>query len=107
MQLVLTFRSNFPIFGLVNLTGLNGKPMREVQASEAKAHLPSLLDAVERGETIVITRHGKPIARIVPEADRRRVELDRVMAEIEEFRQTMPRIPLEELLAARHEGHKY
>jgi prevent-host-death family protein len=81
--------------------------MREVQASEAKAHLPSLLDAVERGETIVITRHGKPIARIVPEADRRRGELDRVMAEIEEFRQTMPRISLEELLAARHEGHKY
>jgi prevent-host-death family protein len=80
--------------------------MREVQASEAKAHLPSLLDAVERGETIVITRHGKPIARIVPEADRRRVGLDRVMAEIEEFRQTMPRIPLEELFTARHEGHK-
>ena len=46
--------------------------MREVQASEAKAHLPSLLDAVERGETVIITRHGKPIARIVPEADRRR-----------------------------------
>jgi prevent-host-death family protein len=81
--------------------------MREVQASEAKAHLPSILDAVERGETIIITRHGKPIARIVPEADRRQAELDRVIAEIEEFRQTMPRISLEELLSARHEGHKY
>jgi prevent-host-death family protein len=77
--------------------------MREVQASEAKARLPSLLDAVERGETIIITRHGKPIARIVPEAS----ELDRVIADIEEFRKTMPRIPLEELLSARHEGHKY
>jgi prevent-host-death family protein len=81
--------------------------MREVQASEAKVHLLRLLDAVERGETVIITRHGKPIARIVPEADRRQAELDRVMAEIEEFRQTMPRIPLEELLSARHEGHKY
>jgi prevent-host-death family protein len=76
--------------------------MREIQASEAKARLPSLLDAVERGETIIITRHGKPIARIVPEAS----ELDRVIADIEEFRKTMPRIPLEELLSARHEGHK-
>jgi Antitoxin Phd_YefM, type II toxin-antitoxin system len=38
--------------------------LREFQASEAKAHLASLLDAVERGDTIVITRHGKPIARI-------------------------------------------
>ncbi len=81
--------------------------MREVQASEAKVHLLRLLDAVERGETVIITRHGKPIARIVPEADRRQAELDRVMAEIEEFRQTMPRIPLEELLSARQEGHKY
>jgi prevent-host-death family protein len=81
--------------------------MREVQASDAKAHLPSLLDAVERGETIVITRHGKPIARIIPEVDRRRAELDRVIAEIEEFRKTMPRIPLEEILSARHKGHKY
>ena len=33
--------------------------MREVQASEAKTHLPQLLDEVEHGETIVITRHGK------------------------------------------------
>jgi prevent-host-death family protein len=81
--------------------------MREVQASEAKAQLSGLLDAVERGETIIITRHGKPIARIVPEADRRQAELDRVITEIDEFRQTMPRIALEELLSARHEGHKY
>ena len=42
--------------------------MREIQASEAKTHLPQLLDDVERGETIVITRHGRAIARIVPEA---------------------------------------
>jgi prevent-host-death family protein len=81
--------------------------VREIQASEAKARLASLLDAVERGETIVITRHGRPIARIVPEVDLRQAEFDRVIAEIEEFRRTMPRIPLEELLSARHEGHEY
>jgi prevent-host-death family protein len=81
--------------------------MREFQASEAKSHLASLLDAVERGETIVITRHGKPIARIVPEADLRQAEINRVIAEIEEFRRTMPSIPLKELVSARHEGHEY
>ena len=48
--------------------------MREVQASEAKTHLPQLLDDVERGETIVITRHGRPIARLVPDEDRRQAE---------------------------------
>ena len=44
--------------------------MREIQASEAKTHLPQLLDEVERGETIVITRHVRAIARIVPEGHR-------------------------------------
>ena len=81
--------------------------MREIQASEAKAHLPSLLDDVERGETLIITRHGKPIARIVPETEVRQAEVDRALAEIEKFRKTMPLIPLEEILSGRHEGHKY
>ena len=40
--------------------------MREIQASEAKAHLPRLLDEVAAGETIEITKHGKPVARLVP-----------------------------------------
>jgi prevent-host-death family protein len=81
--------------------------MRQVRASDAKAQLPSLLDAVEHGETVVITRDGKPIARIVPETDRRHAEVGRVFAEIAEFRKTMPRISLGEILSARHEGHKY
>jgi len=33
---------------------------------EAKANLPALLKRVEAGETLTITRHGHPIARIVP-----------------------------------------
>jgi prevent-host-death family protein len=37
-----------------------------VGAYEAKTHLPALLERVERGEQFVITRHGKPIARLVP-----------------------------------------
>ena len=40
--------------------------MTEVGAFEAKNMLSALLDRVERGEEIVITRHGKPIARLVP-----------------------------------------
>jgi prevent-host-death family protein len=39
---------------------------REVGAFEAKTHLSQLLDAVEEGETITITRHGKPVAALVP-----------------------------------------
>ena len=40
--------------------------MREVGAFEAKNKLGQLLDLVERGEEIIITRHGKAVARLVP-----------------------------------------
>ena len=46
--------------------------MREIQASEAKTHLPQLLDEIERGESIIITRHGRRIARLIPEDAMRR-----------------------------------
>jgi prevent-host-death family protein len=39
--------------------------MREIGAFEAKNKLGALLDAVERGEEITITRRGKPVARLV------------------------------------------
>jgi prevent-host-death family protein len=81
--------------------------MREIQASEAKTHLPSILDEVERGETIVITRHGRAIARIVPEAARRQVEIDNAIDVIKALRKRTGKIGLADLLSARHEGHKY
>ena len=81
--------------------------MREIRISDLLTLLPQLLDEVERGETVLITRDGMPIARIVPEPGRRRRDVKAVIAEIEEFRKTMPHIPLEEILSARHEGHKY
>jgi prevent-host-death family protein len=46
-----------------------------VGAFEAKTHLSSLLDRVAGGEEVVITKHGKPVARVVSAAhiDRERV----------------------------------
>ena len=37
-----------------------------VGAFEAKTHLSSLLQRVEAGEVVTITKHGRPIARLVP-----------------------------------------
>lgn len=42
--------------------------MLEIGAFEAKNTLGALLDRVEHGEEIIITRHGKPVARLVPNA---------------------------------------
>ena len=81
--------------------------MREIQASAAKTHLPQLLDDVERGETLVITRHGRAIARIIPEARQRQEEIDKAIEDIKAFRKRTGTITTEELLSARHEGHKY
>ena len=80
--------------------------MREIQASEAKTHLPQLLDDVERGETLIITRHGRRIARIVPDVDRRQEEIDKALAGIRELRRRTGKITLKELLSARDEGRK-
>jgi prevent-host-death family protein len=80
--------------------------MREVQASEAKTHLPQLLDDVERGETIVITRHGRPIARLVPDEDKRQAEVREAVAAIRALRKGAAKITVEELLSMRDDGRK-
>lgn len=41
--------------------------MKTISAFEAKTHMGKLLDRVANGEEIVITRHDKPVARLVPE----------------------------------------
>ena len=40
--------------------------MTRVGSFEAKTKLSELLDKVEAGETVTITRHGKPVAQLVP-----------------------------------------
>ena len=81
--------------------------MSTVSAYEAKTHLPRLIRAAERGETVIITRHGKPVAQLGPIQERRGVDMAEATARLEALRRRLPKIPLEELLSARHEGHKY
>ena len=40
--------------------------MENVGSFEAKTHLPQLLERVAKGEEFTITKHGKPVARLVP-----------------------------------------
>jgi prevent-host-death family protein len=80
---------------------------REVQASDAKTHLPRLLDEVERGETIIITRHGRRIARIVPEPERRQEEIDAAIADMKELGKQTGKATVQEILSLIREGRKY
>jgi prevent-host-death family protein len=58
--------------------------MDEIGAFEAKNTLGTLLDRVEQGEEIVITRHGKAVARLVPNT--RRADQDLARAALERIR---------------------
>lgn len=94
---------------LVEQSGLNyvmNMTMDTIGAFEAKTHLPQLLERVARGESLTITKHGKPVARLVP-VDSSRKQAREAAARIIERRQNIERVPLQELLATVHEGHRY
>lgn len=75
-----------------------------IQASEAKTKFLSILDEVERGASVVVTRHGKPIARIVPEAEVDRERVERAMRSIRELRKRTKPVSIEEIIAMKNEG---
>ncbi len=61
--------------------------VRKVGAFEAKTKFSELLDRVERGEEIIITRRGKPVARIVPhEPQRDKEEIRKAIEDIRRLR---------------------
>jgi prevent-host-death family protein len=62
----------------------------QIGAFEAKNTLGSLLDRVERGEEIVITRHGRPVARLVPNVDQ--PNKDEVQAAFDRLRERARRL---------------
>ena len=80
--------------------------MRQIQASEAKTKFLQLLDDVERRHA-GDHRHGKPIARLVPEQERRQAEIEWAMKEIKKLRSRQERVTVAELISARDEGRKY
>jgi prevent-host-death family protein len=60
--------------------------VKTIGAYEAKTHLPRLLDEVAKGERITITKHGHPVAVLVPPDAAAARDVDVVMARIREFR---------------------
>jgi prevent-host-death family protein len=66
--------------------------MREIEAFEVKSRLGQLLDLVERGEEIVITRHGKVVARMVP--PHKAIDRDQGRAAIRRIRERVAKLRL-------------
>jgi prevent-host-death family protein len=84
--------------------------MDEVGVFEARNSLSSLIDRVEKGEEITITRNGKPVARLVAAASDRDVERARKAADrIRALRESLPAKSLEGLSIRQliEEGRRY
>jgi prevent-host-death family protein len=65
--------------------------MAKVTAFEAKTRFGELLDRVARGEEVVITRHDRPVARLVPEGAQRLDDVRRAVAGLRELQQRIRR----------------
>lgn len=82
--------------------------MATVGAFEAKTKLSELLDMVERGEEVTITRHGEPVAKLVPvRGDAERARVEALIEEIKETRKGLTLgggISIKELI---EEGRRY
>ena len=65
--------------------------MSTVTALEAKTRFGELLDRVAGGEEIVITRHDKPVARIVPEGQKSLDSVRRAVESMRKMREEMKR----------------
>ena len=60
--------------------------MKSVGTYEAKTHLPRLLSQVEKGESITITKRGKPIAKLVPADVAEQKDVQQVIEEMLNYR---------------------
>ena len=60
--------------------------MKRLGAYEAKTHLSRLLDDVERGESYAITKHGRPVALLVPAVGGSQLPLDQAIEGLRRFR---------------------
>ena len=83
--------------------------MHEIGAFEAKNTLGSLLDRVEKGEEIVITRRGTPVAKLVPaNAGFNRAKARAAAQELRELADSInaPKLGWEEIKKMRDEGRR-
>lgn len=65
--------------------------MAKVSAFEAKTRFGELLERVSKGEEVVITRHDKPVARLVPEGAQRLDDVRRAVAGLRDLQSRIRR----------------
>lgn len=67
--------------------------MRTLTLAETKMHLSAVVDRVQAGEEVVITRRGRRVARIVPDFDLQQDDAARILNELRAFVMSQPEQP--------------
>jgi len=80
--------------------------MEQIGAYEAKTHLPKLIERVRRGERFVITKHGTPVAALVPVGVRGKEEIRSAIEGLRSFQEShdLGGLSVAEII---REGRKY
>lgn len=80
--------------------------MKKIGSYEAKTHLPKILGQIANGERITITKHGVPVAMLVPAQPARKTNPRLVIEELRMFRKghTLGGLSLRELI---EEGRRF
>lgn len=81
--------------------------MRTIGAFEAKNRLSELLVAVEHGEEVTITKHGRPVAKLVPVNQRDPARIAAAIAELRELRKQVRLAEGESVRDLIDEGRRY
>ncbi|MBA3967762.1 MAG: type II toxin-antitoxin system Phd/YefM family antitoxin [Nitrospirales bacterium] len=90
--------------------------MAEIGAYEAKTHLPKLLERIQKGERFTITKHGRPVAELVPVTRRDPEAVRQTLNGTRSYRETLRKRGIstqnllnknETLRDLAHTGHRY
>jgi prevent-host-death family protein len=83
--------------------------MKAIGVYDAKTQLPKLLDRVSRGERFLITKHGRPVAKLVPAGAEEGPDVKEIINQMQEWQEREgptlgPRLTVREL---REEGRRF
>ncbi len=80
--------------------------MESIGSFDAKTRLSELLERAAKGEVFEITKHGRPLARLVPCEVIDPASIARAVERLKHFHEGKPAVTREELLDSIHEGHR-
>ena len=81
--------------------------MESIGAFDAKTRLSELLDRAARGESFVITKHGHPVAKLVPGGQEDSERVAGAVERLKGFRGVLRGATIDEVLTDEHAGHRF